>query len=122
MVLHCTTLFFRRLNSSLSPRNYLFSSLEKRSPKSNESRNIQQPTMDIKLCSIKSNSIREKNRTLETSGFGVVTIQEPKIDSGVLNAELFPPKLGYSIFRKDRVMGGGGVLLAVKSDLNPRPV
>ena len=78
--------------------------------------------MDIKLCSIKSNSIRAKNRTLETSGFGVVTIQEPKIDSGVLNAELFPPKLGYSIFRKDRVMGGGGVLLAVKSDLNPHPV
>ena len=30
------------LNSSLSPRNYLSSSLEKRSPQSNESRNVQQ--------------------------------------------------------------------------------
>ena len=51
------------LNSSLSTRNYLFSSLEKRSPKSNESRNIQQLTRDIKLCSININSIRGKKKT-----------------------------------------------------------
>lgn len=71
------------------------------------------------------NSIRGKKLELqsflETSGFDVVAIQETKIDSSVSNAELFPPELGYSIFRKDRVMGGGGVLLAVKSDLNPSP-
>ena len=58
---------------------------------------------------------------LQTSGFDVVAIQETKIGSSVSNAELFPPELGYSIFRKDRVMGGGGVLLAVPSDLNPTP-
>ena len=82
-------------------------------------------TRDIKLCSININSIRgeklELQSFLEISGFDLVAIQEAKIDSSVLNAELLPPELGYSIFRKDHVMGGGGVLLAVKSDLNPTP-
>ena len=44
-----------------------------------------------------------------------------KIDSSISNAELFPPEIGHSIFRKDQTMGGGGVLLAVKSDLNCIP-
>ena len=48
-------------------------------------------------------------------------MRETKIDSRVSNAGLFPPELGYSIFRKDHVMGGGGVLLSVKSDLNSTP-
>ena len=82
-------------------------------------------TRDIKLCSINIKSIRGKKLELQsfldTSGFDVVAIQETKIDSSVSNVELFPPELGYSTFRKDHVMGGGGVLLAVKSDLNPTP-
>lgn len=82
-------------------------------------------TREIKLCSNNINSIRGKKLELqsflEISGFDVVAIQETKIDSSVSNTEFFPPELSYSIFRKDRVMGGGGVLLAVKSDLNPTP-
>ena len=38
------------LNSSLSSRTYLFCSLEKRSPKSNESRNVQQLACAILKC------------------------------------------------------------------------
>ena len=38
------------LNSSLSSRTYLFSSFEKRSPKSNESQNVQQLACAILKC------------------------------------------------------------------------
>ena len=79
-------------------------------------------TRDIKLCSININSIRGKilefQSFVETESPDVIAVQETKIDSSVTNAELLPSELGYSIIRKDRCMGGGGVLLAVKSELN----
>lgn len=45
----------------------------------------------------------------------IITLQETKIDGTVLNSEL--PFENYSIFRKDRTYGGGGVLIAVKNHL-----
>ena len=46
-------------------------------------------------------------------------MQETKIDQSVLDTELFPPELGYAVFRKDRLIGGGGVILVIKSHLDP---
>ena len=36
----------------------------------------------------------------------------------VMNSEIIPPELGYSIYRKDRPDGYGGVLLAVSNKLS----
>ncbi len=43
----------------------------------------------------------------------VLIVTETKIDGTVSSAEFIPP--GYKSFRKDRKMGGGGVLIALKS-------
>lgn len=56
---------------------------------------------------------------LELENPEVVALQETKINENILDNELFPSELGYTIFRKDRIMGGGGVLLAIKSYLDP---
>lgn len=45
----------------------------------------------------------------------IVAIQETKLDERVLDTEL--PFGGYTVFRKDRAYGAGGILIAVKSSL-----
>jgi exonuclease III len=54
--------------------------------------------------------------TLESLGYpDVVALQETKIGSGFLSSEL--KMNAYQIFRRDRVMGAGGVLIAVKNNI-----
>ena len=48
-----------------------------------------------------------------------MAVQETKIDDSVSTAELFPSELGFSVLQSDRNLGGGGVLLAIRQNLNP---
>ena len=41
----------------------------------------------------------------------VVAIQETKIDSSIATSELFPETCPYSVYKKDRNIHGGGVML-----------
>ena len=69
----------------------------------------------LKFFSMNINSIRGKK--LELLAFldfhqpHVVAIQETKIDSSVATSELFPETCPYSVYRKDRNIHGGGVML-----------
>ena len=49
----------------------------------------------------------------------ILAVQETKIDDSVSTAELFPSELGFSVLQSDRNLGGGGVLLAIRQNLNP---
>jgi exonuclease III len=44
-----------------------------------------------------------------------IIMSETKIDKTVSTSEFLNPSLGYTTFRKDRKMGGGGVLIAIKN-------
>ena len=69
----------------------------------------------LKFIRANINSIRGK--TLELLAFldfhqpHTVAIQETKIDSSVATSELFPETCPYSVYRKDRNLHGGGVML-----------
>ena len=52
----------------------------------------------------------------------VVAIQETKIDSSVATSELFPETCPYSVYRKDRNIHGGGVMLLVHKDISHMPI
>ena len=52
----------------------------------------------------------------------VVAIQETKIDSFIATSELFPETCPYSVYRKDRNIHGGGVMLLVHKDISHMPV
>ena len=73
-----------------------------------------------------SNSIRGKK--LELLAFldfhqpHVVAIQETKIDSSIATSELFPETCPYSVYRKDRNIHGGGVMLLVHKDISHMPI
>ena len=75
----------------------------------------------LKFISMNINSIRGKN--LELLAFldfhqpHVVAIQETKIDSSIATSELFPETCLYSVYRKDRNIHGGGVMLLVHKDI-----
>ena len=72
------------------------------------------------------NSIRGKK--LELLAFldfhqpHVVAIKETKIDSSIATSELFPKTCPYSIYRKDRNIHGGGVMLLVHKDISHMPI
>ena len=69
----------------------------------------------LKFSSININSIRGKK--LELLAFidfhqsQILAIQETKIDNSILTSELFPESFPYSVYRKDRTLNGGGVLV-----------
>ena len=48
----------------------------------------------------------------------VVAIQETKIDSSIATSELFLETCPYSVYRKDRNIHGGGVMLLVHKDIS----
>ena len=52
----------------------------------------------------------------------VVAIQETKIDSSIATSELFPETCPYSVYRKDRNLHGGGVMLLVHKDIQHMPI
>ena len=80
----------------------------------------------LKFISMNTNSITGKK--LELLAFldfhkpHVVAIQETKIDSSIARSELFPKTCPYSVYRKDRNIHGGGVMLLVHKDISHKPV
>ena len=80
----------------------------------------------LKFISMNINSIRGKK--LELLAFldfhqpHVVVIQETKIDSSIATSELFPETCPYSVYRKDRNIHGGGVMLLVHKDISHMPI
>ena len=51
-----------------------------------------------------------------------MAIQETKIDSSIATSELFPESCPYNVYRKDRNLHGGGVMLLVHKDISHMPV
>ena len=80
----------------------------------------------LKFVSININSIRGKK--LELLAFldfhqpQIVAIQETKIDSSIPTSELFPESCPYSVYRKDRTLEGGGVMLLIHKDISHMPI
>ena len=76
--------------------------------------------------SININSIRGKE--LELLAFldfhqpQIVTIQETKIDSSISTSELFPESCPYNVYRKDRTLDGGSVMLLIHKDISHMPI
>ena len=52
----------------------------------------------------------------------IVAVQETKIDSSIATSELFPETCPYNIFRKDRNLHGGGVMLLIHKDIPHMPL
>ena len=52
----------------------------------------------------------------------VIAIQETKIDSSVATSELFQETCPDSVYRKDRNIHGGGVMLLVHKDISKMPI
>ena len=52
----------------------------------------------------------------------ILAIQETKIDNSILTSELFPESFPYSVYRKDRTLNGGGVMLLVHKDIPHMPL
>ena len=80
----------------------------------------------LKFISMNINSIIGKK--LELLAFldshepHVVAIQKTKIDSSIATSELFPETCPYSVYRKDRNIHGGGVILLVHKDISHMPI
>ena len=70
----------------------------------------------LKFISMNINSIRDFHQP------HVVDIQETKIDSSIATSELFPETCPYSVYRKDRNIHGGGVMLLVHKDISHMPI
>ena len=82
---------------------------------------------ELKFSSININSIRGKKK-LELLAFldlhqpQIVAIQETKIDSTISTSELFPETCPYNVYRKDRTLDGGGVMLLIHKDIPHMPI
>ena len=80
----------------------------------------------LKFSSININSIRGKK--LELLAFidfhqsQILAIQETKIENSILTSELFPESFPYSVYRKDRTLNYGGVMLLVHKDIPHMPL
>ena len=51
-----------------------------------------------------------------------MAIQETKIGSSIATSELFPETCPYNMFRKDRNLHGGGVMLLIHKDISHMPL
>ena len=52
----------------------------------------------------------------------IVAIKETKIDSFISTSELFPESCPYNVYRKDRTLDGGGVMLLIHKDISHMPI
>ena len=52
----------------------------------------------------------------------IMAVQETKIDSSIATSELFPETCPFNIFRKDRNLHGGGVMLLIHKELPHMPL
>ena len=80
----------------------------------------------LKLISININSIRGKKLDLlaflEVHQPHFMAFQETKIDSSIATSELLPETCRYDVFRKDRNLHGGGVMLLIHKDFPHMPL
>ena len=80
----------------------------------------------LKFISLNINSIRGKKLDLlaflDVHNRHIVAVQETKIDSSIATSELFPETCPYNIFRKDRNLHGGGVMLLIHKDIPHMPL
>ena len=81
----------------------------------------------LKFVSMNINSIRGKK--LELLAFldfrqpHIVAIQETKIDSSIATAGCFPESYPYNVYKKDRNLRGGSVILLVHNkDISYMPI
>ena len=80
----------------------------------------------LKFVSININSIGGKK--LELLAFldfhqpKIVAIKERKIDSSISTSELFPESCPYNVYRKDRTLDVGGVMLLIHKDILHMPI
>ena len=51
-----------------------------------------------------------------------MAIQETRIDSSISTSELFPESCPYNVYRKDRTLDGGGVMLLIHKDISHMPI
>ena len=95
-------------------------------PKISPGKSLNSFISGLKFSSININSIRGKK--LELLAFidfhqsQILAIQETKIDNSILTSELFPESFPYSVYRKDRTLHGGGVMLLVHKDIPHMPL
>ncbi len=70
----------------------------------------------LKVISINLNGIRSKTRTfhemLLSENPDIVLCQETRVDATVASPEIYPS--GYTVYRRDRDMHGGGVSVLVR--------
>ena len=80
----------------------------------------------LKFISLNIDSIRGKKLDLlaflDVHNPHIVAVQETKIDSSIATSELFPETCPYNIFRKDRNLHGGGVMLLIHKDIPHMPL
>ena len=51
-----------------------------------------------------------------------MAIQETKIDSSISTSELFPESCPYNVYRIDRTLDGGSVILLIHKDISHMPI
>jgi hypothetical protein len=83
------------------------------------SSNVPLKMLTINFQSIKSNQGLVKN-LIESTKPAIVIGTETWIDPTVTDNQIFPPN--YKLYRKDRNMQGGGVLIAISNDILRTPV
>ena len=52
----------------------------------------------------------------------IVAIQETKIDSSISTSELFRESCPYNVYRNDRTLDGGGVMLLIHKGISHMPI
>ena len=52
----------------------------------------------------------------------IVAIQETKLDSSISTSELFPESCPFNVYRKDRTLDSGGVMLLIHKDISHMPI
>ena len=81
---------------------------------------------ELEFISLNINSIRGKKLDLmaflDIHNPHIVAIREIKIDSSIATSELLPETCPYNIFRKDRNLHGGGVMLLIHKDIPHMPL
>ena len=77
-------------------------------PKSNNFRTV------VMNCNSVTGKVAALANLINYTDPDVIMMCETKIDSSVATSEFIDTKLGYVTYRKDRKMGGGGVLIAIK--------
>jgi exonuclease III len=62
------------------------------------------------------------DRSLDSSNPDIICGNETWLKPSICKSEIFPDESDYEIFRKDRKDGFGGVMLAIKSNINSNPI